>query len=202
MKNKIGILGGTFNPIHNGHLRLAFSAFEQYNLNKVWVMISPTPPHKANSDILNITYRVDMVKLAISDYADKLEFSDYELKRKGYIYTADTLTLLKNEYPDSEFYFIMGGDSLRDIEKWYKPQVVMKNAVILAAVRDDMDISAIEKQISYLKDKYEADIRLLQTHNIPISSTDIRKNIKAGISVTDMVPAKVAEYINHNKLYI
>ena len=202
MKNKIGILGGTFNPIHNGHLRLAFSAFEQYNLNKVWVMISPTPPHKANSDILNITYRIDMVKLAISDYTDKLEFSDYELKRKGYIYTADTLTLLKNEYPDDEFYFIMGGDSLRDIEKWYKPQVVMKNAVILAAVRDDMDMSAIEEQISYLKDKYSADIRLLQTHNIPISSTGIRNNIKAGIPVTDMIPAKVAEYISHNKLYV
>lgn len=202
MKNRIGILGGTFNPVHNGHLMLALSAYEQYNLNMVWVMVSPTPPHKSNSDILDISRRIDMVKLAICDYSDRLMFSDYELKREGYIYTADTLTLLNNEYPDNEFYFIMGGDSLRDIEKWYKPQVVMEKAVILAAVRNDMNISAIVEQISYLENKYGADIRLLKTENIPISSTAIRNNIKNNIFITGMVPQNVEEYIKNNNLYI
>ena len=79
MKNRIGILGGTFNPIHRGHLTLALSAYEQYNLDVVWIMVSPAPPHKAASDILNINRRIDMIKLAICDYRDKLEFSDYEL---------------------------------------------------------------------------------------------------------------------------
>lgn len=202
MKNRIGILGGTFNPVHNGHLMLALSAYEQYNLNMVWVMISPTPPHKSNSDILDISRRIDMVKLAICDYSDMLEFSDYELRREGYIYTADTLTLLNNEYPDNEFYFIMGGDSLRDIEKWYMPQVVMDNAVILAAVRNDMDLSAVVGQISYLETRFGADIRLLKTENIPISSTVIRNNIKNNISIAGMVPRKVEEYIKNNNLYI
>lgn len=202
MKNKIGILGGTFNPIHKGHLVLALSAYEQYNLDVVWIMVSPAPPHKAGSDILDINKRIDMIKLAICDYRDKLEFSDYELKRDGYIYTAVTLTLLKNEYPDNEFYFIMGGDSLRDIEKWYMPQVIMEKAVILAAIRNDMDFKAILEQISYLKKKFGADIRPLKTENIPISSTVIRNNIKGNISVTDMLPLKVEEYIKNNRLYV
>lgn len=202
MKNKIGILGGTFNPIHKGHLVLALSAYEQYNLDVVWIMVSPAPPHKAGSDILDINKRIDMIKLAICDYRDKLEFSDYELKRDGYIYTAVTLTLLKNEYPDNEFYFIMGGDSLRDIEKWYMPQVIMEKAVILAAIRNDMDLKAISEQISYLKKKFGADIRPLKTENIPISSTVIRNNIKGNISVTDMLPLKVEEYIKNNRLYV
>ena len=202
MKNRIGILGGTFNPIHKGHLMLALSAYEQYNLDTVWIMVSPTPPHKADSDILDINRRIDMIKLAICDYGDKLEFSDYELKRDGYIYTAVTLTLLKNEYPDNEFYFIMGGDSLRNIEKWYMPQVIMEKAVILAAIRNDMDFNAISEHISYLKRKFGADVHPLKTENIPISSTIIRNNIKNNISVTDMLPFKVEEYIKYNRLYV
>ncbi len=202
MKNRIGILGGTFNPIHRGHLTLALSAYEQYNLDVVWIMVSPAPPHKAASDILNINRRIDMIKLAICDYRDKLEFSDYELKRDGYVYTAETLTLLKNEYPDDEFYFIMGGDSLRDIEKWYMPQIIMEKAVILAAVRNDMDECAVIKHVSYLKSKFGADIRLLKTKGIPISSTAIRNNIKNNFSVRDMLPLKVEEYIKYNRLYV
>lgn len=202
MKNRIGILGGTFNPIHNGHLMLALRAYEQYNLNVVWIMVSPTPPHKANSDILDINRRIDLIKLAICDYKGKLEFSDFELKRDGYIYTAVTLTMLKKIYTDTEFYFIMGGDSLGDIEKWYMPQVIMEKAVILAAVRNNMDASAITEQISYLKRKFGADIRLLETENMPISSTVIRNNIKNNISVTDMLPSRVEEYIKNSGLYI
>ena len=202
MKNRIGILGGTFNPIHNGHLTLALSAYEQYNLNEVWIMVSPAPPHKANSDILDIDRRIDMIKLAICDYSDRLKFSDYELKRDGYVYTAVTLTLLKEEYPDNEFYFIMGGDSLNDIEKWYMPQIIMEKAVILAAIRNDMDKAAIMNKSSYLESKFGADIRPLNTESIPISSTAIRENIKNNISVRDMLPAKVEEYIKNNRLYI
>lgn len=202
MKSKIGILGGTFNPIHNGHLQLALRAYEQYNLDMVWVMISPTPPHKDNSDILDIKKRIDMVELAVEDYSDRLMFSDYELERKGYIYTADTLTLLKQEYPDTEFYFIMGGDSLRDIEKWHMPRTVMEKSVILAAVRDDMDMPAVLKQISYLKHKFQADIRTLKTDNILISSTAIRNSIKNNIPIGNMLPPKVEKYIKDNGLYV
>ena len=96
----------------------------------------------------------------------------------------------------------MGGDSLRDIEKWYMPQVIMEKAVILAAIRNDMDLKAISEQISYLKKKFGADIRPLKTENIPISSTVIRNNIKGNISVTDMLPLKVEEYIKNNRLYV
>ena len=115
--NKIGILGGTFNPIHNGHLMLAKEAYEQHNLDKVWIMVSPNPPHKAGTTIVDVTDRNNMVKAAIEPY-DFMEFSDYEQRRVGFIYTAETLTLLKKDYPENEYYFIIGGDSLENIEKW------------------------------------------------------------------------------------
>ncbi len=201
MQNKTGIMGGTFNPIHNGHILLALNAYEQFSLDKVLVMISPNPPHKAGNDILDTEKRVDMVKLAIKNYPDILEFSDFELKRDGYIYTAETLTLLKKQNPDTEYYFIVGGDSIRDIERWYKPEIVFANAIILAAVRGDMDLSAINNQINHLKQIYNADIRVLMADNIPVSSTEIRRKTAEKESIADMVPRDVEEYILANNIY-
>ena len=201
MMNKIGILGGTFDPIHKGHVSLALQAYKEYKLDKVLVMISPMPPHKANTDILDITKRIDMVKLAIQDFEDKLVFSDFELNREGYVYTADTLTLLKQENPDNEYYFIMGGDSIRDIEKWYHPEIIMENAVILVAVRQDMDYPKLEEHIEKLKVKYTADIHLLHMNKMPISSTYIRENIYNDDSVIELLPEKVYTYIKEQGLY-
>lgn len=203
MKNKIGIMGGTFNPIHNGHLTLALKAYKQFNLEKVLVMISPNPPHKADKDILDINKRVDMVKLAVNKYPGILEFSDFELERgkQGYIYTAETLTLLNKLHPENQYYFILGGDSLRDIEKWYRPDIVLDNAIILAAIREDMDLSAIYNHIERLTDIYGCDIRVLTTDDIPISSTNIRQRLELGKDITNMVPAEVAEYLLKGSIY-
>ena len=112
-KNKIGILGGTFNPIHNGHIALALAACRQYDLQYVLVMVSKTPPHKRNMNIPDAAIRSEMVKMAVAD-EKHLVYSDFELKRDGYIYTADTLALLCEKHPENEYYFIIGGDSLRD----------------------------------------------------------------------------------------
>lgn len=201
MRNKIGIMGGTFNPIHNGHIALALTAYSQFSLDKVWVMISPSPPHKSESPLLDIKKRAELVKLAVADYTDELEYSDFELKRSGYIYTADTLTLLRSEYPQNEYYFIMGGDSIRDIEKWYKPETVFENAVILAAARDDMDDRLLKEQIAHLEEKYNSDVRILKTGRIDISSTRIRENIAADIPITGMVPCSVEKHIIEKMYY-
>ena len=192
--NKIGILGGTFNPIHNGHLMLAKEAYEQHNLDKVWIMVSSNPPHKAGTTIVDVTDRNNMVKAAIEPY-DFMEFSDYEQRREGFIYTAETLTLLKKDYPENEYYFIIGGDSLENIEKWYHPEIVLANCVLLAAGRDDLFNEALITRINELNAKYNADIRLIKMQPMDVSSTEIR----AGDF--DDIPDSVRSYIYDNKLY-
>lgn len=193
-KKKIGILGGTFNPIHNGHLMLAKEAYEQHNLDKVWIMVSPNPPHKAGTTIVDVTHRNNMAKAAIEPY-DFMEFSDYEQRRDGFIYTAETLTLLKKDYPENEYYFIIGGDSLENIEKWYHPEIVLANCILLAAGRDDLFNDALIARINELNAKYKADIRLVKMQPMDVSSTEIR----AGDF--DDIPDNVRSYINDNKLY-
>ena len=194
VKNKIGILGGTFNPIHNGHLMLAKEAYTQHNLDKVWIMVSPNPPHKAGTTIVDVTHRNNMVKAAIEPY-EYMEFSDYEQRRAGFIYTAETLTLLKNDYPENEYYFIIGGDSLENIEKWYHPEIVLANCVLLAAGRDDLFNEALMARINELNDKYKADIRMVKMQPMDVSSTEIR----AGDF--EDIPDSVRSYIDENHLY-
>ncbi len=193
-KKKIGILGGTFNPIHNGHLMLAKEAYEQHNLDKVWIMVSPNPPHKAGTTIVDVTHRNNMAKAAIEPY-DFMEFSDYEQRREGFIYTAETLTLLKKDYPENEYYFIIGGDSLENIEKWYHPEIVLANCILLAAGRDDLFNDALIARINELNAKYKADIRLVKMQPMDVSSTEIR----AGDF--DDIPDSVRSYIDENHLY-
>lgn len=193
-KKKIGILGGTFNPIHNGHLMLAKEAYEQHNLDKVWIMVSPNPPHKAGTTIVDVTHRNNMVKAAIEPY-DFMELSDYEQRREGYIYTAETLTLLKKDYPENEYYFIIGGDSLENIEKWYHPEIVLANCILLAAGRDDLFNEALISRINELNEKYNADIRMVKMQPMDVSSTEIR----AGDF--DDIPDSVRKYIKENQLY-
>ena len=193
-KKKIGILGGTFNPIHNGHLSLAKEAYEQHNLDKVWIMVSPNPPHKAGTSIVDVFHRNNMVKKAIEPY-EYLEFSDYEQRREGFIYTAETLTLLKKDYPENDYYFIIGGDSLENIEKWYHPEIVFANCILLAAGRDDLFNEALINRINELNTKYNADIRMVKMTPMDVSSTEVR----AGDF--EDVPESVREYILENHLY-
>ena len=122
---QIGIMGGTFDPIHVGHLMLGRQAFEEYGLDSVWYMPSKTPPHKKDHRITSSKDRCAMVSAAIEEFP-YFCLSDFEIKRTaGYTYTADTLRLLREEYQDTEFYFIVGADSIHDIEKWYHPEYVL-----------------------------------------------------------------------------
>ncbi len=193
-KHNIGILGGTFNPVHKAHIELAKAAYEQYNLEKVLLMVSPNPPHKAGKVIADVSHRNAMVKLAIEGY-DFLEFSDYEQHREGLIYTAETLTLLRQAYPDNHYFFIVGGDSIADLEKWYHPEIVLSNCTLLAAGRDELFDDKLLAKIEELNTKYNADIRPVKLPYMDISSTDVR----AGD--LDDVSEAVADYIRENDLY-
>lgn len=198
---KIGILGGTFDPIHNGHLRIGNSAYQEFGLESIWFMPSGIPPHKKDHKVTEGEMRRDMVKLAIAD-TPYFQYSDFEMNRKGNTYTAQTLTLLREAYREHEFYFIIGADSLYQIEQWYRPQLVMKQAVILAAGRAyGMWHRSFEEQICYLTERYKARIYPLHIPEMDISSEEIRAAVAQGRSIRKYVPDAVADYIDARGLY-
>lgn len=204
---RIGIMGGTFDPIHNTHLMLGIQAFREYHLDAVWYMPSKCPPHKSGHVITTVQDRCEMVRLAIHPYPFMV-FSDFELLREGKTYTADTLRLLHETYPEHTFFFIIGADSLFDIELWYHPEQVLTQATFLVssrlAMKREPDAELEERlctQMQHLREKYHADIHRLHGLDTDVSSTKIRAFVSEGRSVRHMVPAEVAAYIEKNHLY-
>ncbi len=202
----VGIMGGTFNPIHLGHVNLAKAAYEQFGLDKVIFIPTGHPPHKKSSVIVSDEHRMKMVELAIEDYP-YFEASDMEIKREGNTYTYDTLKELKSKNTQDEIYFIIGADSLFNLEKWFKPSEILKMCVMVAADRDDIPEEEFQAKIDYFNEKYSADIRPLKVPMMDISSTEIRNamrdnNLSDKDNVNlELIDSKVLSYIKENKLY-
>ena len=213
---KIGVMGGTFDPIHYGHLNIAKAAYDEYGLDKIWFMTAGDPYFKQGSGVSSPEVRLEMTKLAVSAYPGMFECSDMEVRATGHTYSADTFAKLKTKYPSDEFFFIVGLDSLKSIDKWYKPELLLKNVVLLCAMRSDDangitettevgELTAAEEIRRYLEEKYaasEPDIRFIHTPLIDISSTMIRNKVRNGLSIDGYVPDSVANYISMHSLYI
>ncbi len=200
MKRKVGIMGGTFDPIHNGHLLLGEEAYRQFALDEVVFMPTGIPPHKAGKKIADAADRKRMVELAVANTA-YFSCSDMELMRHRTTYTAETLTLLKEKNPDTEYYYIVGADSLDQMDGWYHPEIIFQKAVILAAMRQTQTAEEFENAKKMLETKYHASIQLLRCPLMPMSSSQIRAHIQRGISVEKYLPRFVWEYIKEKKLY-
>ncbi|WHE88694.1 nicotinate-nucleotide adenylyltransferase [Lachnoanaerobaculum gingivalis] len=200
---KIGILGGTFDPIHSGHLILAEEAKELCNLDEVWFMPAKTPPHKLGKKISEFSRRKSMIELAIQGHSG-LCCSDFENTLEGNSYTFNTLEKLQRKYIDDEFYFIMGADSFYEIETWKNPDIILKIVKLIVASRDYSNENlTLKKHFEYLKSKYEIKgIYFLDTMDIDISSTRIRELAGDGESISKYVPESVCRYIEENKLYV
>ncbi|MDE5698196.1 MAG: nicotinate-nucleotide adenylyltransferase [Lachnospiraceae bacterium] len=194
---RIGIMGGTFNPIHNGHLLLAAKAQEQVLLERILFMPSGNSYMKKN--VLETQKRVEMVALAIERYPD-FELSLIEAQKSGNTYTYETLACLKAANPDTQYYFIIGADILFQIEQWRNPGQIFQMAVLVCAVRDDYDFDAIRKKGNILAAS-GADIIYLNMPKLDISSTDIRAKVKSGLTISELVPPEVAHYIEQEHLY-
>lgn len=197
---KIGIMGGTFNPIHTGHLLLAQWAMEEAGLDGVIFMPTGNSYMKAKEEILPGPERLAMTQLAIRD-RECFSCSDLEVKRGGNTYTYETLESLQSMYPQARLYFIVGADCLYNIKNWYCPQKIFQYCVLLAASRGGTTMDALEKKRHELTEAYGAEILLMAFPNMEISSTDIRRRHRAGRSIRYLVPERVREYIVKNHFY-
>lgn len=198
---KVGILGGTFDPIHTGHLILAEAAYEACKLDYVLIMPNGNPPHKPGQVNATMQQRTHMAELAIADNKH-LQVSDFEKTPQDYHYTYETLEFLKKEHPDTEYYFILGADSLVNFHTWKEPERICKNCRILAATRDRMESQMLQKCIASLKEAFGAEIELLETPNIDISSNMIRDKVQKHQTIKYYVPAAVEKYIQEQGLYL
>lgn len=194
-------MGGTFDPIHNGHLLLGRQAYEEYHMDQIWYMPSGQPPHKRDHRITSAEDRCAMVQVAIADLPYCV-LSTFEIDRQGNTYTAQTLRLLHEAYPEHEFYFIIGADSLYQLETWFHPEEVMKQCTLLVAGREYEDASmTIEQRIEDLTRRYGAKIYRLHNREVDIASAEIRDMTYRGGSIEKLVPKKVNEYIKLHHLY-
>lgn len=198
---KIGIMGGTFAPIHNGHLMLGEYAYRQFDLDEIWYMPNGHPPHKNDPHIEEMTrHRVEMTRLAIRE-TPYFRLSTYETEQNRLSYSYQTMEELNRLYPEDEFFFIIGADSLFAIEIWGHPERLLVSCTMLAAFRDGKSTEEMSAQIAYLNKKYHARIRLLRTLSMDISSHEIRERIQNHLPITDMVPEAVADYIARHHLF-
>lgn len=197
---KIGIMGGTFNPIHNGHLMLAQYALEENNLDEIWFIPTGCSYMKKDQGILPGEERFHMVELAVTDNP-RMYPIDIEIKREGYTYSYETLEMLNALYPEHQFYFIFGADCLFSIENWKCPQEIFDNCTIIAAVRSGASMEQMEAKKEELLNKFQGNIILMPFLQLEISSTLIRERLAMGKDVRYMLPESVLQYITDKHFY-
>ena len=195
---KVGIMGGTFDPIHMGHLIIAETAREAFDLEEI--LFIPSGVSYMKSNVLDKKTRVTMTGIAIEDNPH-FALSTIEVDRDGNSYSYETIAELKKHNPDTEYYFIVGADSLFHMEKWMHPDKIFSECVILAAIRSGSTAEEFAAQIEHLREMYKADIRMIPTKSLDLSSTAIREKAENGSSIHYLVPDKVREYIEKNNIY-
>jgi len=193
MKKRIGFLGGTFDPIHSGHLILAQQLLENFHLDKVIFIPAATPPHKDDESISPSNHRFEMTRAAIEDNP-LFQVSDIELKRQGKSYTIDTIRQLKELHPDSDLFLLAGSDILAEFETWKDPEEIFQEIKVIIGVRPGYD--KIDSENRFFKKSIIAQIDGLQ-----ISSTQIRQKVREGKSIKYLVPLRVEEYVKAGGLY-
>ena len=205
----IGILGGSFDPIHNGHLHMAKCAYESYALDQVWLIPAGHSPNKDEHGMTDAKDRFQMCKLAAQPYP-WMTVSRLELDSAERSYTYRTMEKLSEQFPMHRFFFIMGGDSLDYFESWMKPEIIAQTAIILVMVRENFPQLQMEDKIANIKNLFPADIRLLKCDRMDVSSTQVRKLLRAKSQADGyrspkgaemFLDAAVMSYIQANNLY-
>lgn len=186
----IGLYFGSFNPVHTGHLIIASHVVNQTDIQQVWLVVSPQNPFKSSAGLLNEYDRLHLVNLAIDDET-RIKASDVEFKLPRPSYTIDTLTYLREKYPQHRFSIIMGSDGFQNLPKWKNVDLLMKEYPIIIYKRPGFDIT----------DTWGAAVQVLDAPMLDISATLIRTNIREAKSIRYLVPDKVREEIEQNNYY-
>lgn len=191
---KAGIFGGAFNPVHNGHVRLAEEAVKQLKLRRLLIIPTFVSPHK-HTDLLPYEDRAEMCRRAFG-HIPGAEVSDIEVRLGGTSYSINTVRALRELYPDEQFFLLIGSDMLFSFDKWYKYESLLKETRVCAVARDSDSLSDM---MEYANDIGR--IKVLPTQAVTMSSTEVRNAAVNGGDISGMVPAGVAEYIRENGLY-
>ena len=196
---RTGLFGGTFSPVHNGHVA-AMKAFKQVaRLDRLTVMPTGTPPHKRFERSVSDADRLEMLKLAVGNIG---EVSDYEMKKEGKSYTFETLEYLKSVFPSDELFLYMGSDMLLGFETvWRRTDEIMKLCTIVALSRTGDDLEKLESCAEHLRRDFGAKGEVFRIEPVVVSSSQIRALISEGKDVSDLVPKAVGEYIKQKGLY-
>jgi nicotinate-nucleotide adenylyltransferase len=199
-KALLGILGGTFDPVHYGHLLAAEWACEVFRLDQLVFMPSARPPHKDLAGVLDSQHRIRMVELAVQDNPD-FSVSSLELERTGLSYTVDTLQYYLDEYPGIELYFIIGVDALQLLYTWKDVERLVELCTFIVVTRPGYILDRSDPAFQSVPDKLWKRLRLLSIPGLEISSSEIRKRIMQGLSIRYLLPPAVEAYIKENHLY-
>lgn len=197
---KQAIFGGTFDPIHNGHLHIAYEALYKLNLDKIIFIPSGSPPHKSNKKITDAHIRYEMVQMAIRE-EKKFELSDYEMKKSGLSYTYETLEYFKAKFPKVKWYFLTGVDCLMELDGWKKIDRIMDICEFVVFNRPGFNKLDILEQKKRVEEKYNKKIIFLDIPLLDISSTDVRRLIKEKKNVRYFLTEGVYNTIKELKLY-
>jgi len=197
---KIGIMGGTFDPIHYGHMVAAECARHQFNLDRVIFIPAARPPHKGDRDISDPFHRLHMAGLATCSNPN-FEVSDIEINRRGPSYTIDTVDSIHGNRPDSDIYFITGADAVLEILTWYRVEALLELCYFIAATRPGYRLENLSESLKGLPDHCIKKISVMEVPALAISSTDIRQRVRKGMPIKYLLPERVEEYINSSGLY-
>lgn len=198
--DRLGIMGGTFDPIHYGHLVAAEMARAKFNLSKVLFIPTGKPPHKQRRDISEGSLRYEMVKRAIEDN-EFFEISPLEIEREGPSYTVDTLRILRRIYPEHELYFITGSDALLEIFSWKEAEEIFRLIQFIGAARPGFDAREFFLKVQQENPAVRDKIHYLEVPALAISSTDIRSRVRRGEPIRYLLPESVRLYLEEMKLY-
>jgi len=196
---RVGIFGGTFDPVHLGHLILAEQARDYVQLDEVWFVPASRPPQKEGQPITRFEQRLEMLELAIAGHSS-FRIDPREASRPGPSYTADTLDELAAAHPEHEWFLLLGGDSLVDLPRWFDPQRIVQRATLVVMARPG---TTLPNQIDLEQNiGIKLDVKIVPAPQIDIRSRDLRQRVHEGRSIRYLVPRAVEVYIQQRKLYL
>lgn len=199
-KGSIGLMGGTFDPIHHGHLVTAEEARCQFGMEKVVFIPAGIPPHKVRRDISPSQHRYEMTKLAVATNP-YFTVSDLEINREGASYTIDTVLAMKEKYQEQELFFITGADAVLEILTWRNVVGLLEMCTFLAATRPGFKLESLGSKLAHLSREHLTKIKTLEVPALAISSTEIRRRVQQGRPIKYQLPEAVESYIYQNALY-